>query len=104
METPLYPHKSSQLQFELKNYTSYVNNFELASILAQPRICSSNRLEAMVSWREKDHSEMANKTLMNVALKVWRQITLQYLENPSESMLRHMAAVVEANGGHTKYQ
>ena len=47
---------------------------------------------------------MANKTLMNVALKVWRQITLQYLENPSESMQRHKAAVVEANGGHTKYQ
>ena len=47
---------------------------------------------------------MANKTLMNVALNAWRQITLQYLENPYESMLRHIAAVVEANGGHTKYQ
>jgi hypothetical protein len=38
---------------------------------------------------------------MNVAIMVWQQITLRYLENPYESMLRHMAAVVEANGGHT---
>jgi len=47
---------------------------------------------------------MAKKTLKKVALKVWRRITTQYLENPYESMPRHMAAVVEANRGHIKYK
>ena len=54
----------------------FVNNFELSSILAQPQICSSNRLGAMASWRDEGHFEMAKK----VARKIWRQITPQYLE------------------------
>ena len=54
----------------------FVNSFELSSILAQPQICSSNRLEAMASWREEGNFEMAKK----VALKVWKQITLLCLE------------------------
>ena len=72
----------------------FVNSFELSSILAQPRFCSSNRLRAMASWRE-----IAKK----VALKVWKQITPEYLEKLYESMPRQMAAVIEANGGPTKY-
>ena len=38
-----------------------------------------------------------------VALKVWKQMTLEYLEKPYEPMPRQMAAVIEANGGPTKY-
>ena len=36
--------------------------------------------------------------------QVWRQTTPQYLKNPYQSMSRRMAAVVEANRGHTEYQ
>ena len=54
----------------------FVNNFELSSILAQLQICSSNRLGAMASWRDKGHFEMAKK----VARKIWTQITPQCLE------------------------
>ena len=54
----------------------FVNNIELSSILAQPRIYSSNRLGAMASWRDEGHFEMAKK----VARKIWRQITPQCLE------------------------
>ena len=77
----------------------FVNSIELSSILVQPRICSSNRLGAMASWRDEGHFEMAKK----VARKVWRQITPEYLEKLYESMPRRMAAVIEAHGGHTKY-
>ena len=54
----------------------FANSFELSSILAQPQICSSNRLEAMASWRDEGQFEMAKK----VARKIWRQITPQCLE------------------------
>ena len=65
METPLYLHNLSQLQFKLKNYMRFVNSFELSSSVARPRICSSNRLGAIVSWRYKSHFEMAKKTEEN---------------------------------------
>ncbi len=77
----------------------FVNRIELSSILVQPRICSSNRLGAMASWRDEGHFEMAKK----VAHKIRRQITPEYLEKLYESMPRYMAAVIEAHGGHTKY-
>ena len=54
----------------------FVNSIELSSILVQPRICSSNRLGAMASWRDEGHFEMAKK----VASKIWRQIDPQCLE------------------------
>ena len=54
----------------------FVNSIELSSILVQPRICSSNRLGAMVSRRDEGRFEMAKK----VVRKIWRQITPQCLE------------------------
>ena len=51
----------------------FVNSFELSSILAQPRICSSNHLGAMASRRDEGHFKMSKK----VAHKNWRQITLE---------------------------
>ena len=41
----------------------FVNNFELSSILAQPQICSSNRLGAMASQKDEGHFDMEKKTL-----------------------------------------
>ena len=57
----------------------FLNNFELSSILAQPQICSSNRLGDKASWIDEGHFEMAKK----VARKIWRQITPQCLEKSS---------------------
>ena len=41
--------------------------------------------------------------IAKIARKVWRQVTSAYLETLYESMPRRMQAVVEAQGGHTKY-
>ena len=79
----------------------FVNTLELSSILAQPQICSSNHLGAMASQRDKGHFEMAKKTFLKVA--GFGDITLQCLEKSQRTMPRCMGAVVEANGGHTKY-
>ena len=49
--------------------------------------------------RDEGHFEMAKK----VARKVWRAITPEYLSSLYESMPRRTAAVIAAEGGHTKY-
>ena len=41
--------------------------------------------------------------LKKIARKVWRQVTPDYLEKLYESMPRQMEAVIQAQGGHTKY-
>ena len=41
--------------------------------------------------------------IKKVARKVWRAITPEYLNSLYESMPRRMAAVIAAEGGHTKY-
>ena len=46
---------------------------------------------------------MTYDVLNKTAQKVWRGITPVYLKNLYQSMLRRMAAVIEAQGGHTKY-
>ena len=38
-----------------------------------------------------------------IAQKVWDNITPAYLQSLYESMPRRMQAVVDAQGGHTKY-
>ena len=35
--------------------------------------------------------------------RIWRSITLRYLEKLYELMPKRMLAVIEAQGGHTKY-
>ena len=55
----------------------FVNNFELSFILAQPQICSSNRLGAMASQRDEGHFEMAKKTFYKVAVRVWKNHNAQ---------------------------
>ena len=50
----------------------------------------------MASQRDEGRFEMAKKTLLKVAVKVWRQITLQCLEK-SLRIDAKVAAVVEAN-------
>ena len=46
---------------------------------------------------------MTYDLLKKIAQKVWRGITPEYLRNLYQSMLRRMVAVIEAQGGHTKY-
>ena len=41
--------------------------------------------------------------LKKIGLKVWRQINPAYLKKLYESMPQRMQAVVNAEGGHTKY-
>ena len=41
--------------------------------------------------------------LKRIAKKVWDNITPEYLQSLYESMPRRMQAVVDAQGGHTKY-
>ena len=41
--------------------------------------------------------------LKRIAKKVWDNITPEYLQSLYESMPRRMQAVVNAQGGHTKY-
>ena len=41
--------------------------------------------------------------LKKIASKVWGKITPSYLKSLYESMPRRMKAVVDAQGGHTKY-
>ena len=43
------------------------------------------------------------KVNVKVKLKVWNKITPAYLQSLYESMPRQMQAVVDAQGGHTKY-
>jgi len=38
-----------------------------------------------------------------IVQKVWNNITPDYLQSLYESMPRRMQAVVDAQGGHTKY-
>ena len=59
-------------------------------------------------WSQMKHmqrKERATSTdgLKKIARKVWRGITPEYLQNLYQSMPRRMAAVIEAQGGHTKY-
>ena len=42
-------------------------------------------------------------SLKRIALKVWKNLTPAYLRSLYKSMPRRMRAVVEADGGHTKY-
>ena len=50
------------------------------------------QLEVMKEWSSLTHFR-----------KVWKAITPQYLQTPYELMPRHMQAVIDVEGGHTKY-
>ena len=51
----------------------FVNNFELSSILAQPHICSSNRLGAMASQRDEGTDDFViSETVNNGILAIAR--------------------------------
>ena len=38
-----------------------------------------------------------------IANRIWKSVTSEYLEKLYESMPKRMLAVIEAQGGHTKY-
>ena len=80
----------------------FVNNFKSSLILAQPQNCSSNHLGAMASQRDKGHFEMAK--LRKSRSRFGNKSHCGAWKNHYASMPRCMAAVVEANGDHTKYK
>ena len=47
--------------------------------------------------------ETSKAGIQKLARKVWRAITPDYLKRLYESMPQRMAAVIDAQGGHTKY-
>ena len=53
--------------------------------------------------RQREERATSKEGIKKIAQKVWRQVTPAYLETLYESMPRRMQAVVEAQGGHTKY-
>ena len=65
----------------------------------QPGPCSSSRLEMAVK-RILVQSVFGKK----VAHKDWNGITPDYLQSLCEPMLQRMQAVIDAEGGHTKYE
>ena len=83
----------------ISNYGSFVNSFEFVSDLDQPGPCSFIRLE-MAALRSLF---VQIGGLKRIAIKVWNQVTPEYLRTLYESMPRRMNAVIEAQGGHTKY-
>jgi len=62
--------------------------------------CSSSRLEMAAKRRLLVQSGFGKK----IVQKVWNNITPDYLQSLYESMPRRMQAVVDAEGGHTKYK
>ena len=66
--------------------------------------------EAIVALSKSGLSSRANckegtskAGLKKVACKVWRQVMPEYLNNLYNSMPGRMEAVIQAEGGHTKY-
>ena len=41
--------------------------------------------------------------LQKIAVRTWNQITPSYLESLYQSMPRRLQAIIDAQGGHTKY-
>ena len=59
-------------------------------------------------WSQMKHLQRHERAtliagLKRIAQKVWDNITPAYLQSLYESMPRRMQAVVDAQGGHTKY-
>ena len=65
-----------------------------------------NPIESL--WSEMKHLQSCERATSMVGMKwitliVWNKITPAYLQSLYESMPRQMQAVVDAQGGHTKY-
>ena len=89
----------SKSQWNLSYYGRFSIYIELSCNLVQPGPCSSSRLEMAAKRRLLVQSGFGK----NIAQKVWNNITPEYLRSLYESMLQRMQAVVDAQGGHTKY-
>ena len=55
-------------------------------------------------YAQSDIRATSKEGLKRIALKVWEKITPDYLASLYDSMPHRMQAVVDAQGGHTKYQ
>ena len=56
-----------------------------------------------ISKESREEWAISVTGLKKTVHKVWRQVTLEYLNKLYESMPRQMQAVIQAQGGHTKY-
>ena len=60
-------------------------------------------------WSQMKHMQRKERAtsaegLKRIARKVWKGVSSDYLKKLYESMPRRMQAVIDAEGGHTKYQ
>ena len=60
-------------------------------------------LRAQMKHLQRKERATSVAGLKNIARKVWRQVSPDYLEKLYESLPRRMEAVIAAGGGHTKY-
>ena len=81
------------------NFVRFLIYRKKSKIWAQPHLCSSNTLEMASKRTEVFIFEFSRK----IAQRVWDKVTSDYLEQLYELLPRPMAAVVLAEGGHTKY-
>ena len=63
----------------------------------------SNREPLEPSHTRSGKNAQNQKGIKKIAQKVWKQVTPTYLEMLYESMPGRMQAVVEGQGGHSKY-
>ena len=59
-------------------------------------------------WSQMKHMQRKERAtsaegLKRIARKVWKGVSSDYLKKLYESMPRRMQAVIDAEGGHTKY-
>ena len=95
----IFSHNYSKSQWNLTYYGTFSIYIELSCDLVQPGPCSSSRLEMAAKRRLLVQSGFGK----NIAQKVWNNITPEYLRSLNQSMPQRMQAVVDAQGGHTKY-
>ena len=95
----IFSHNYSKSQWNLTYYGTFSIYIELSCDLVQPGPCSSSRLEMAAKRRLLVQSGFGKK----IAQKVWNNITPDYLQSLYKSMPQRIHAVVNAEGGHTKY-
>ena len=90
-----YRHYSSGTHVRVKLLPDWPGN--------SPDLDPIENLWSQMKDMQQDKRETSKDGLKKIALTVWKKVTPQYVQNLYESMPRRMAAVIESQGGHTKY-
>ena len=64
---------------------------------------SNEGLSQRAIGKKLGYAQSTVSSIIQIARKVWRQVSAEYLEKLYESLPRRMEAVIAAGGGHTKY-